>query len=70
MLGAELHEKYAGKARDILTSCTESGLLVLVAGANVMRLAPPLNIGEADIEEGLEIMEQAIETMIGSINTD
>jgi acetylornithine/N-succinyldiaminopimelate aminotransferase len=70
LLGAELHEKYAGKARDILTSCTESGLLVLVAGANVMRLAPPLNISEADVEEGLGIMEQAIETMIRSVNND
>jgi acetylornithine/N-succinyldiaminopimelate aminotransferase len=64
LLGAELHDKYAGKARDILTACSESGLMVLVAGANVMRLAPPLNIGEADIKEGLEIMESAILTML------
>ncbi len=64
LLGCELHEKYAGKARDILRICTESGLLVLVAGASVLRLAPPLNISEEDIEEGLGLLKMAVARMI------
>ena len=64
LLGCELHEKYAGKARDILRICTESGLLVLVAGASVLRLAPPLNISEEDIEEGLGLLKKAVARMI------
>jgi acetylornithine/N-succinyldiaminopimelate aminotransferase len=64
LLGCELHEKYAGKARDILRICTESGLLVLVAGASVLRLAPPLNISEKDIEEGLGLLNNAVARMI------
>ena len=64
LLGCELHEKYAGKARDILRICTESGLLVLVAGASVLRLAPPLNISEEDIEEGLGLLKNAVARMI------
>lgn len=64
LLGAELQEQYAGKARDILTNCTESGLLVLVAGANVMRLAPPLNISEQETEAGLALLKNAIAKML------
>jgi acetylornithine/N-succinyldiaminopimelate aminotransferase len=67
LLGCELHEKYAGKARDILRICTESGLLVLVAGASVLRLAPPLNISEEDIEEGLGLLKKAVARMIEEV---
>jgi acetylornithine/N-succinyldiaminopimelate aminotransferase len=64
LLGCELVEKYAGKAREILKACTESGLLVLVAGADVMRLAPPLNISAEEIDEGLVLLERAVATML------
>ena len=64
LLGCELNEQYAGQARDILVSCTEMGLLVLVAGANVIRLAPPLNINDEDLDQGLQIMEAAIEKVL------
>jgi len=39
-------------------------LLVLVAGADVMRLAPPLNISAKDIDEGLVLLERAVATML------
>ena len=60
LLGCELSESYAGRARDILIACTELGLLTLVAGPDVLRLAPPLNISEDDINEGLAKIEQGI----------
>ena len=66
LLGAELKDKYAGKARYILTNCTEQGLLVLVAGANVVRLAPPLNISEKEVDQGLKRLKQAIIEMINA----
>jgi len=42
--------------------CIEGGLLVLTAGADVVRLLPPLVIGEADIDNGLRILRGALET--------
>lgn len=64
LLGCELDERYAGRARDVLTACTQMGLLVLNAGPNVIRIAPALNISNTDIDHGLEIMHKAIEKMV------
>lgn len=36
----------------------EAGLITLVAGADVLRLLPPLTISKADIDEGLSIIEK------------
>ena len=64
LLGCELKKQYAGKARDVITAATESGLLVLVAGADVVRLAPPLNISEEDLAQGLERFEQSLQAAL------
>jgi acetylornithine/N-succinyldiaminopimelate aminotransferase len=63
LLGCELSEKWQDRARDILTKCTEQGLLVLMAGPNVIRLAPPLIISDADIIAGIEVMDRAISAL-------
>ena len=36
------------------------GLLLISAGDNTVRLAPALNIGEADVKKGLDIMDAAL----------
>jgi acetylornithine/N-succinyldiaminopimelate aminotransferase len=41
----------------------EQGLLVLVAGANVVRFTPSLVISEEEIALGLERLEKAIESI-------
>ena len=64
LLGCELTEQYSGKARDLLSICTETGLLTLIAGANVLRLAPPLNISEAEVKEGLKLLDMAITRLL------
>jgi len=42
--------------------CRDNGLLVGKGGlfANVIRLAPPLNIGENDVDESIQIMDKAL----------
>jgi 4-aminobutyrate aminotransferase/(S)-3-amino-2-methylpropionate transaminase len=49
----------------VLESCHQQGLLVLSAGTygNVVRLLPPLVIPEDLLEEGLEILENALEAV-------
>lgn len=65
LLGAELTDAYAGKARDFLNAGADEGVMVLVAGPNVIRFTPSLIIPEADINEGLARFEKAIAKLVG-----
>ena len=65
LLGAELSEKYEGRARDFLLAGQEHGVMVLIAGASVIRLTPSLVIPQEDIKEGLQRFEQAVAQVIG-----
>ena len=49
-----------GSAGDAVTACREHGLLVLTAGDDVVRLAPPLTVGADDVASALETLEQAL----------
>ena len=60
LIGCELCDTWQDRARDILTACTAHGLLVLVAGPNVLRIAPALTISKAEITRGLGLLEGAI----------
>jgi acetylornithine/N-succinyldiaminopimelate aminotransferase len=42
----------------------DNGLMVLVAGANVLRFAPSLIIPEEDIAEGMARLEKAIAQIV------
>ncbi|GHB17875.1 aspartate aminotransferase family protein [Salinicola rhizosphaerae] len=64
LIGAEMSDAYHGKARDILPLALEQGLMILVAGPNVLRVAPSLIIPEADIQEGMARLELAIEQLV------
>ncbi|ROW03934.1 hypothetical protein VSDG_01021 [Cytospora chrysosperma] len=44
----------------ILKAARERGLLIITAGTNTLRFVPALTISEAEIAEGLDILEQAI----------
>jgi acetylornithine/N-succinyldiaminopimelate aminotransferase len=45
-------------AGDFVTRLRQSGLLTLTAGDNVLRILPPLIVGERDIDEALDIMNK------------
>ena len=65
LLGAELNKDYEGRARDFMTAAADAGVMVLIAGPNVIRFTPSLVIPEADAEEGLLRFEQAIANIVG-----
>jgi acetylornithine/succinyldiaminopimelate/putrescine aminotransferase len=56
MLGAELDRS----ATDLVAACAERGLLVGTAGANVVRLTPPLIDSTAEIEDALGVLEEVL----------
>lgn len=60
LIGTELIEKYHSKASEFVTACAENGLMILVAGPNVLRFAPALNITESEIREGMMRLEKAL----------
>ncbi len=59
LVGAEMAPAYEGRARDLLNAGVEEGVMALIAGANVLRMAPALNIPLADIDEGMQRLAKA-----------
>jgi acetylornithine/N-succinyldiaminopimelate aminotransferase len=64
LIGAQMSADYEGRARDILPLAIEEGVMALIAGPDVLRLAPSLVIPEADIDEGMQRLERAIARLV------
>jgi len=63
LLGAVLNAQYEGRAKEFLLASAEVGLLVLVAGANVIRFAPALNISDEEIKEAMTKFKKALQAV-------
>ena len=48
------------RAADVVDACRERGLLVLTAGDEVVRLAPPLTVGADEVAEALTVLDSVI----------
>ncbi|MFC3532094.1 acetylornithine/succinyldiaminopimelate transaminase [Vogesella facilis] len=66
LMGAELQGEFVNKAKDIVNAAAKHGLLVLVAGTNVLRIVPSLIIAEADLQEGLARLEAAVAELVAA----
>ena len=66
LLGCVLTQAWQGRGKEILNAALDQGLMVLIAGPDVIRLAPSLIIPWADIDEGLKRMEQTLAVLTGS----
>lgn len=65
-LGLELDPNAPGAGysggNDIVNRCLERGLMINATQGIVLRLAPPLNIRESELDQGLTILESALLT--------
>ncbi len=68
LVGAVMSAAYKGKAGALMAAAEREGLLVLVAGPDVVRFAPSLVIEQADLDEGLARFERAIALFISQEN--
>jgi len=68
LIGCELKAAYAGKAKQISQLAAEEGLMVLIAGANVVRFAPALIISEEEVTHGLDRFERACERFLAGVS--
>lgn len=66
LIGAELTAAYEGRAKDFVNAAAAHGVMLLIAGPNVLRFAPSLVISEDDLNEGFARLEKAIEEVVGA----
>ena len=64
MLGLVMSEKYPGKAKEITAESEKQGLLLLLAGYDVIRFVPALVVSDEQIEEGERLLRQSIEVWL------
>lgn len=65
LLGCVLNDRHAGRAKELMQLANKEGLLCLVAGTQVLRLAPSLLIDDADIDEGMARLDRAVARFVG-----
>ena len=71
MLGVELEPWRAGEEREgdpaaaIVSAARERGLLIITCGTNTLRFVPPLVVEDEQIERGLGILQQAMQSVFG-----
>ena len=54
LIGCVLNADYAGQAKQISQEAAKAGVMVLIAGGNVVRFAPALNVSEEEVTTGLD----------------
>ncbi|MDG6896020.1 aspartate aminotransferase family protein [Volucribacter amazonae] len=65
LIGAELNDKWQGKAAQFVTQALEQGVMILQAGPNVLRFAPALNIKPDEVSEGLARLRKGFLSFCG-----
>lgn len=66
LIGCALNEQWRGKARDFLLASVAQGLMVLVAGPDVIRMAPPLIITDEQIDQAMDLFDKAVAEVLKS----
>ncbi|MEI7189772.1 bifunctional acetylornithine/succinyldiaminopimelate transaminase [Dickeya dianthicola] len=64
LLGAQLKPAWHGRARDFLAASAELGLMILVAGPDVIRFVPSLVITPEEIDQGMALFGKAVEQVV------
>lgn len=66
LIGCALKDELKGRAKDFTVAGLDEGLLLLVAGPDVVRMAPSLIIPEGDIAEGLARFERVVQKVLAA----
>lgn len=60
LLGIELTAAYKGRAKEIAMAAEEQGLMILIAGPDVLRFAPALIVSDEQIHEAMVRLRRAL----------
>jgi acetylornithine/N-succinyldiaminopimelate aminotransferase len=66
LIGLPVAQGYAGRAKDYTKIAEKMGLMLLIAGPDVVRLAPALVVSDAQIAEADRIMRAAVEEFLAA----
>ncbi|MDR3415454.1 MAG: aspartate aminotransferase family protein [Nevskia sp.] len=66
LVGAPMSAEWKGRAKDVVNAALRQGLWALVAGPDVLRIAPSLIVPEADLAEGLKRLDAACAELVGA----
>lgn len=69
LIGCVLADSYAGKAGELTQAALQEGLMILVAGGSVLRMAPSLLLTDEDREEALVRLERAVTAWLARQNS-
>jgi len=64
LLGVVMAEKYRGKAKDVVAAAETEGLMLLVAGPDVVRVVPALIVSDRQIEEANKLLRKAVDALL------
>jgi len=64
LVGAALTEEWHGKAKVFLNAAIEEGVMILVAGLSVIRIAPSLVIEDEEIVTAMEKFAKAVDKVL------
>lgn len=64
MLGLELTQAYQGRAKELTRLAEAEGLLLLIAGPDVVRVVPPLIVSDDEIDEALRRLRPALAALV------
>ncbi|BCE00794.1 acetylornithine/succinyldiaminopimelate transaminase [Marinicellulosiphila megalodicopiae] len=63
LIGAQLKGDFTNRAGEIMGKALEQNLMILVAGKNVLRFAPPLNITDEELQSAFDKLEKTFEAV-------
>ena len=66
MLGMLLNDAYRGRAKDITKVAETEGLMLLIAGMDVVRLLPALVVTDAQIQEADRLLRRALDAFLAA----
>ncbi len=66
LIGAELVDAFKDRAKDFVNAAAQHGVMLLIAGPNVLRFAPSLIISDTELEEGFARLEKAIAQVVAA----
>ncbi|KAJ5902619.1 hypothetical protein N7495_003147 [Penicillium taxi] len=64
ILGLQLSPAFTAKISDVITAARERGMLIISAGDGCLRFVPALTITAEQIQTSLNILEQAVESVV------
>jgi acetylornithine/N-succinyldiaminopimelate aminotransferase len=66
LIGLPMAGEYKGRSKDYTKTCEKLGLMLLIAGPDVVRLAPALVVSDEQIAEADRLMREAVQAFIAA----